>query len=121
MAVAYYRHQGRHIDYTPAVTAVNAGDVLIIGSFCAIATDDIPVGVLGSLTIEGAFDFTLHVGDTPKVGDTMYFDTSDLTASDQATYTNILGLCIGLAPEGNALMVRVLINPFLQAAGAYGP
>lgn len=122
MATAYYRHEGRWVDYTPASVAVNAGDVVVLGDFVGIASNDIAVGVQGALHIEGAYDVPLLSGDVPKIGDTMYWDVSALAATVHSAYSSaVMGLCILLSPGGDPTMVRVKLEPALAGAGAYGP
>ncbi|OHB55441.1 MAG: hypothetical protein A2Y12_11790 [Planctomycetes bacterium GWF2_42_9] len=47
---------GKSIDYTPASTAVEAGDLVVIGDMVGIAKLAIPVGKLGALAVEGVFE-----------------------------------------------------------------
>lgn len=45
---------GKNIDYTPG-SAVNAGDVVVLGSIPFIAPLDIAANALGALATEGVF------------------------------------------------------------------
>ena len=52
---AIRRENGDSLPYTPASTAVNAGDVLFQGALGGIATDPIAVAALGALDGKGVF------------------------------------------------------------------
>ena len=55
MAQANYVQEGVSIDYTPG-SAVDAGDVVVIGDSVGIAKLDIAANALGALAVEGVYD-----------------------------------------------------------------
>lgn len=67
MAVAIYRHEGRHIDYTPG-SAVVAGEVVDLTSgMVGIALQPIAANATGSLAIEGVFEMTKDTASNASV------------------------------------------------------
>lgn len=68
------RHQSTAdaIDYTPG-SAVTAGNVVVLGSVVAIATQDIAANELGSLALEGVFSVPKITGAL-TVGVPIYWD-----------------------------------------------
>lgn len=78
MAKATYIQKGEKLNYTNATLAkIAAGDIVVIGSKVAVAACDIEVGQLGSVTMNGVFEFpitTLAV----NMGEKVYWnDTSN--------------------------------------------
>lgn len=59
-----YVAKGDTIDYTPPATAVDAGDVVVVGNIVAHAPRDIAVGELGALTVEGIVRFPKATGSS---------------------------------------------------------
>ena len=108
--IAIFRHDGWRMDYTPG-SDVAAGDVIDLGTYVGIATDAIASGTLGSLALYGAFDVNKYTGETPAVGDKMYWDAGTSTATKTVGYSEAtMGTCIQAAAAGDA-RVRVLIFP----------
>jgi len=74
MTQAQMVHSNCRIDHTPEA-AVTAGDVIIIGGdVAAIAHRDIAAGELGSLSVEGTYDFVKPTGVTFSAGDNVFWD-----------------------------------------------
>ena len=67
-----YQSTDGAIDYTPG-SAVTAGDVIVLGSVVAIATQDIAASVLGSLALEGVFKVPKITGAN-AVGTLIYWN-----------------------------------------------
>ena len=53
---ATFVHDGASIDYTPG-SAVAAGDVIVQGELIGVARTPIAANALGSLAVDGVFDF----------------------------------------------------------------
>ena len=90
--------QGAELDYTPASTAVNAGDVVVIGTIPLVADTDIAVGRKGSLAVQGVFDVPKD-GSTFSDGDSVYWNATGNPNGGTAG----VGCCTSTA-SGNVLM-----------------
>ena len=66
------QNTGCTIDYTPS-SAVTAGDVIVLGSVVAIATQDIAADTKGALAMDGVFDVPKITGAN-AVGTLIYWD-----------------------------------------------
>ena len=67
-----YQSDGNAIDYTPG-SAVTAGDVIVLGSVVAIATEDIAASTLGALALDGVFKVPKITGAN-AVGTLIYWN-----------------------------------------------
>ena len=88
-----FKCEGKRINYTP-VSAVAAGDVIVLGGVVCVATDAIPAGTLGSLAIEGVFEFPKtggSGGSAMAVGEFVDWDGSVICAADVTTTTRQAG------------------------------
>lgn len=65
--MASYVQDGDLLDYTPSST-VAAGDVVVIGSLVGVAPRPIAANSLGSLAIEGVWEFPVTTGATAAQG-----------------------------------------------------
>jgi len=65
--------EGKAIDYTPTVTAVVAGQVVVIGAHLGIAPVAIPLNKLGALDIGGLHD-VVKVNGVMNDGAALYWD-----------------------------------------------
>ena len=91
-------YDGDSIPYTPPSTAVNAGDVVVQGSFCCIANDPIAVSALGSLFTNGVYDVPKDTS-TFSAGDLVYWNAT----GNPVTGTAGTGACTSTA-SGNVLI-----------------
>jgi len=84
MAQAAFVQNGAAIDYTPDAD-VTAGDVVIQGDLVGVAKSDIAAGSLGSLAVEGVFDFPKATGAGTAItaGAKVYWDDVDQQASEE--------------------------------------
>jgi predicted RecA/RadA family phage recombinase len=69
---ATFIQAGDSIDYTP-VSAVAAGQVVVVGSHIGIARTPIAAGALGSLAVRGLFDVAKVTGAI-TIGSALYWD-----------------------------------------------
>ena len=117
MTATYYRAPGDRIDYTPD-SAVSAGDVVVQGTLLGIATSDIAASALGSLAIEGIFDFPKEeVAMT--VGQDVFWDTNESVAFTPGATGQYIGKCVKVA-AATAARVRVklvLVNADESSTG----
>ena len=67
---------GMCFDHTPS-SAIDAGDVVLVGTLLGIAEVDIPAGDTGSLAQDGVFDIAKEsTTDTFTAGDIVFWDSS---------------------------------------------
>ena len=109
---ARFVQDGKSIDYTPAA-AVTAGDVVVQGDLIGIANLDIAANQLGTLAIEGVFDFPKATGTSTGIaaGAVCYWDVADQQAkTDSETGANKkLGKCIRAAVDADTT-VRIKLD-----------
>lgn len=101
---ATFRAIGDRVDYTPS-SDVSAGDVIVQGSLVGIATDDITANCIGSLAIEGVFDFDKEETAMTAGQDVYYDEDSELAFTPGATGV-YLGKAVDAA-EATDATVRV--------------
>ena len=103
-----------------AGVARNAGDVVVIGTFCGIALEPIAANndPGGSLCIQGVFQVLKETGAAINLGDELLWDSTNKVCyvtgggySDSAS----LGKCVLAAASGDAT-VLVYVNPFGHTA-----
>lgn len=100
MAEAIKVSNGNLIDYTPG-SAVSAGQVVVQNSLVGVSPLDIPASTLGAIDIEGVEDVTK--GATAfAVGDPLYWDDSNNTASPDPSVGPYMGFCVTAAAAGDA-------------------
>lgn len=97
------------IDYTPSA-AVTGGDVIVLGSIVAVATDDIAANVKGSLSIDGIYKVPKITG-VITVGAKVYWDpagspvTGDASsgaATPTAGSLKVMGYAVLAAASGDS-------------------
>jgi predicted RecA/RadA family phage recombinase len=73
MPQATFIQEGHYIDHTP-VGALASGDVVVQGDLVGVTVRPIAAGELGSLAVDGVFDFNKNTGVTYTVGTILYWD-----------------------------------------------
>lgn len=110
MAVqATFVQDGASVDYTPG-SAVAAGDVIVQGELIGVARTPIAAGVLGSLAVDGVFDFAKATGGGTAIsaGANVYWDDTNNVATTTATGNKLIGKCVKAAADGdNKVRVRM--------------
>ena len=113
MAQATFVQDGAAIDYTPGAD-VAAGDVVVQSELVGVAKREIKASTLGSLAVEGVFDFAKEAGGgvTFSTGDLAYWDdTNNVAVTTDGGGTNkLLGKVVLAAADGDA-SVRVKLTP----------
>ena len=99
------------IDYTPTAD-VAAGDVVVQGDLIGVAPRPIPANTLGSLAVEGGFDFpkATGAGSAITAGTKVYWDATNKVATATASTNKIIGKTIKDAADGDAT-VRARLTP----------
>lgn len=102
MAQATFVHEGRAIDHTPAA-AIAAGDVVVQGELVGVARTPIAADALGSLAVEGVFDFAKATGASTAiaVGAQVYWDDTNNVATTTATDNKLIGKCVKAAADAD--------------------
>ena len=72
MPQATFVREGQSIDYTPAAD-VALGEVIVLGDLVGVASHEIKANQLGSLAVEGVFDFAKAAGAI-GMGTILYWD-----------------------------------------------
>jgi predicted RecA/RadA family phage recombinase len=110
MAQAIFVHDGNAVDYTPG-SAVAAGDVIVQGELVGVARTPIAANALGSLAVDGVFDFAKTTGGGTAItaGDNVYWDDTNNVATTTATGNKLLGKCVRAAADADAT-VRVRMS-----------
>lgn len=110
MAIKFVQ-EGRQIDYTPAA-AVAVGVGVVVGSMFGVTTKAIDAAVLGSLAIDGVFEFAKTAGGaiTFTQGAKVYFVAATQLATSVATGNTLIGLATSAAVDGDAV-VKVRLQP----------
>lgn len=76
MPQATFIQEGKYIDHTP-IGALASGDVVVQGDLVGITLRPIAAGELGSLAVDGVFDFTKNTGVAYTVGTILYWDDTN--------------------------------------------
>ena len=107
MAQATFVQGGSAVDYTPG-SAVAAGDVIVQGELVGVARTPIAANALGSLAVDGVFDFAKATGGGTAItaGANVYWDDTNNVATTTATGNKLLGKCVKAAAD-SAATVRV--------------
>ncbi len=109
---ATFVHEGASIDYTPGA-AVAAGDVVVQGELVGVAKTPIAASALGSLAVDGVFDFAKATGGGTAItaGATVYWDDTNnqATTSSGAGANKLIGKCIKASADADAT-VRVRMS-----------
>ena len=112
MGTVTYRHAGALVDYTPGAD-VSAGDVVLQGDLIGVANLDIAANVLGSLAVQGVFDFPKATGGSTAigVGVDVYWDVAEAVAKadDEAGANKLIGKTV-LAAGDNDATTRVRLR-----------
>lgn len=110
--MATFIHDGNSVDYTPT-TDVAAGAVVVQGDLVGVARAPITANALGSLAVNGVFDFpkATGVGTGIAAGANCYWDAADGQAKTDAEggANKLIGKCIKTAADADAT-VRIRLS-----------
>jgi predicted RecA/RadA family phage recombinase len=90
MPQAVYVQAGDAIDYLPGVARA-AGDVVVQGDLVGITRTEIAANRLGSLALEGVFEFTKATGTALTVGQKVYWDAANQRVSGDSSVGRLVG------------------------------
>jgi len=84
MPQATFIQEGHYIDHTP-VSALASGDVVVQGDLVGVTVRPLAAGEVGSIAVDGVFDFTKNTGVAFTVGTILYWDdTNNVVATTSA-------------------------------------
>ena len=103
-------HDGHAIDYTPAADTP-AATVVLQGDLIGVTRTAIAAGQLGSLAVEGVFDFSkgTAAGSGFTVGTLAYWDNTNKVATKTATGNKLIGKAVRAAADADTV-VRVRLS-----------
>lgn len=82
MAKASYWQRGESLDYLNSTNAViEANTIIVIGERIGVAGTAINPNELGSLHVEGVFEFPKTVNSAVNMGAKVYFDGNGITST----------------------------------------
>jgi predicted RecA/RadA family phage recombinase len=107
---AQFIHDGCSIDHTPGAD-VAAGAVVVQGELVGVAKRPITANTLGSLAVEGVFDFPKATtgGSAITAGANVYWNAGASQATTTASGNKLIGKCVKAAADGDAT-VRVRMS-----------
>ena len=96
MPQATFVQEGCSIDYTPGAD-IAAGDVVVQGDLVGVAKLEIKSGKLGSLAVDGVFDFAKNTGVAYTVGTFLFWDDTANVVTTTATGNKMIGKVVRAA------------------------
>jgi len=107
--MAEYFQRGESLDYTNAGSAaIDAGDVVVIGTKIGIAGCDIAVGDTGSVHVEGVFAMPLKASTTVAMGAAVYWDATNAEITTTSSSNTLAGYAAAAAASGDAtILVKI--------------
>ena len=107
--MAEYWQRGESLDYTNAGSAaIEAGDVIVLGTKIGIAGCDIAVGAVGSVHVEGVYKFPKATGAI-TIGAAVYWDATNENITTTSTSNTLAGYAAAAAVSADTT-VLVKIN-----------
>ncbi|MCL2647571.1 MAG: DUF2190 family protein [Phycisphaerales bacterium] len=102
MSVIFVQN-GDNVDYTPS-TDVPAGAVIVQGELIGVTKRPIPANTLGSLAVEGVFEFpkATAAGSAIGVGVNVYWNATAQQATTTASGNKLVGKTIKAATDTDA-------------------
>lgn len=109
--MASYVAPGNKLDYTP-VSAVAAGDVVVLGSMVCVADAAIPANTLGAVACGGVWSFPCHSGATAAQGSLInWYATSSIAHAS----TGVAAGYLAKARVATDTSVHILLDPSAAA------
>ena len=108
MPQATFIQDGKFIDHTPT-GALASGDVVVQGDLVGVAVRPLAANELGSLMVDGIFDFTKNTGVAYTVGTILYWDDTNNVVTTTATGNKQIGKAARAAASADTT-VRVRIS-----------
>ena len=101
---------GDNIDYTPSID-VPAGAVIVQGELVGVTKRPITANTLGSLAVEGTFDFpkATTAGSAIDMGVNVYWNATAQQATTAASGNKLIGKTVNAAADTD-ITVRVRLT-----------
>lgn len=109
MSTTKFVHEGEAIDYTPGADTP-AGTVVVQGDLVGATRTDLKANQLGSLAVQGVFDFpkAAGAGTAFTVGAPAYWDATAKVATKTATNNKLIGKAVRAAADADtAVRIRL--------------
>lgn len=108
---ATYSQRGESIDYSVAAngTALEANEIIVIGTLIGVCGCDIGKGETGSVHIEGVYAMPLKASTAVTIGAAVYWDATNKEITTTSTSNTLAGHAIAAAASGDDV-VYVKIN-----------
>ncbi|MDZ4848091.1 MAG: DUF2190 family protein [Pirellulaceae bacterium] len=105
-----YVQQGTAVDYTPTADTT-AGTVVVQGELVGVTKLDIKANKLGSLAVEGVFDFPKATsgGSAITLGSNCYWDNTNQRATTTSTGNKLIGKSVKATVDADST-VRIKLN-----------
>lgn len=107
--------EGKRLDYV-ASADIESGDVVVLGTRCAIATVDIDNGDTGTVALEGVWEVACKSSDVIAKYDALYWDATEEELTKTATANTYFGMAVSAA--GNTV---VTVNAKICAPAQTSP
>jgi len=110
MSTTKFVQEGAAIDYTPGAD-IPAGTVVVQGDLVGTTRVDLKSGQLGSLAVQGVFDFpkAAGAGTAFTVGTLAYWDATNKVATKTASGNKVIGKAVRAAADADTT-VRIRIS-----------
>jgi predicted RecA/RadA family phage recombinase len=105
MPQATFIQEGFAIDYTPTA-AVASGQVVVNGDLVGVSRTTIDANTLGSLAIQGVFEFPKATGGSTAIalGATCYWDNTNQRATTTSSGNKLIGKSVKAATDSEAVV-----------------
>jgi predicted RecA/RadA family phage recombinase len=108
MPQATFIHEGHYIDHTPA-GALASGDVVVQGDLVGVTVRPLAAGELGSLAVDGIFDFNKNTGVAFTVGTILYWDDTNNVVTTTSAGNKLIGKVVRAAVSADTV-VRIRLS-----------
>jgi predicted RecA/RadA family phage recombinase len=102
MPQATFIQEGHYIDHTP-VSALASGDVVVQGDLVGVTVRPLAAGEVGSLAVDGVFDFNKNTGVAFTVGTILYWDDTNNVVTTTSAGNKQIGKAVRAAGTTDTL------------------
>jgi predicted RecA/RadA family phage recombinase len=100
MPQATFIQEGHYIDHTP-VSALASGDVVVQGDLVGVTVRPLAAGEVGSLAVDGVFDFNKNTGVAFTVGTILYWDDTNNVVTTTSAGNKSIGKVVRAAASAD--------------------
>ena len=100
MPQATFIQEGHYIDHTP-VSALGSGDVVVQGDLVGVTVRPLAAGEVGSIAVDGVFDFTKNTGVAFTVGTILYWDDTNNVVTTTSAGNKSIGKVVRAAASAD--------------------